>query len=469
MSTIQKNVKSTIDFINTQFLIGEYVISTKLPYLDNEIASIVLTESKLAICISTSELIAQANRSKILGSDLDIVLKSAKCNIRWNFKNYKGFNLLFPINSKLTIQIFPTIYSVEVSRTVEPPFFRMIATSKHEHQHTSMSNFWKCDYLQLPELDLTTTSGISELQVNEHKVQVFSFKYEQTFFIIIESRSKIIKSEFLELSNGILLGFAFANAKLYRNHLLLVSLNEHDGVSPVKYDYLEGEKDCYSSYGFFPTVPFQLEFGVEPQAICYLNKIWFQEIILKIIADNNYKRGIELLVADENIEPKSRSLIYSVALETISNIVYRGNDVSMSLLKEKSLRQNIINHLVVTLDKFIDKLSPEAYSTILSKLKNISNPSNKKKLLFPYDLYGITLTEIEKQIISQRNSLLHGRLPKLDYISNYDILQVNLTLYYCVATLFLKVAGYSGPIIYHPTLHQIYSKKETSDYLVKII
>ena len=98
------------------------------------------------------------------------------------------------------------------------------------------------------------------------------------------------------------------------------------------------------------------------------------------------------------------------------------------------------------LESIKDKITESSYKVLNSKIENLNSPTNRDKLLKPFEFIGINLNSDDKDIIEHRNNYLHGNKPR--YITSVSELHMDaLKIHTLIILLLLKYSGYSGHYI----------------------
>ncbi|MEG0983289.1 hypothetical protein, partial [Algoriella sp.] len=122
-------------------------------------------------------------------------------------------------------------------------------------------------------------------------------------------------------------------------------------------------------------------------------------------------------------------------------------------ITDKKISKNFIAKLKEILDAFsqdIVKLGGDNSVEILRKnIENINKPTNRNKLLEPFNLNGIELNSDEIDAINHRNNFLHGRNIKEGTEDYKEINQISFRLNKLINKLMLKHIGFTGYVVNH--------------------
>ena len=178
--------------------------------------------------------------------------------------------------------------------------------------------------------------------------------------------------------------------------------------------------------------------------LCYemLRNNYFAEVIFMLLEVNNKTNNNSL---------QSKGVMYSVILEKITNIISKQNQKQIFFIKNEDLRKRFQKELRIYAKKFFENNKIKGFdnSPIKNKIDNIHSPTNRDKLLKPFEILEISLTKQEKDILNRRNDFLHGNnfFPDKEFIERRNnLLYLDLELNFLVNALILKYIGYSGKI-----------------------
>ena len=147
-----------------------------------------------------------------------------------------------------------------------------------------------------------------------------------------------------------------------------------------------------------------------------------------------------------------RVVLYAVALETITDLIYQVNKDKMKPVPDKRLATEIRAKLKETIQTFATKITDAANKQFTEAVTHINKPTNAEKLTKPFLLYNIPLLPSDLEAIKNRNDFLHGRLPYNP--GSYELSLVGYRLQFCVNSLVMKICDYTGGVIYQASIFQ---------------
>lgn len=327
----------------------------------------------------------------------------------------------------------------------------------------------------------TYFSGLVETIIDDYKYHIFKYKNENNkkIFFIIEGQEKQSFINFkkschsITTSIGFLTGILLQNQNFFQSSELIEFckientyyekkdnniFNKNYITNPSHFiDYLENIKQV-EKYKEFSN-PLSLDF--------------FSNLCSKIKNNNVFSRSCQLIIESYSVKQKlTEAGILSIALETITNLVYEENKERMNPISDKKLSQKIRAELKETLLNYNNVVTPEGMQILISKINELNRPTNSKKLSYPFDYYKIKLNEKELEILNHRNKFLHGTSPfneeELES-KEQELLIIIAHLRFMVNSLLLKYVGYKGHIIHYPSVIEYNLKLSISNHLFRII
>lgn len=189
----------------------------------------------------------------------------------------------------------------------------------------------------------------------------------------------------------------------------------------------------------------------------------FSQLVFKIKENDLLSSLIIMMLEGESIQSLLvKPSIYSVALEGLSKIITTPPSETKKPIKDGELFSKIVSEMNEIIDSYNGIYDPQDNLTKLkrrvnelNKPINLSHLSNNEKLIQPFDLLGLKLSDEDIEVIEHRNDLLHGNIHlesdkrgTTTDINDY-LLYTSAKLYTLVSSLILKFVGYNGYIINH--------------------
>ncbi|HRP37374.1 MAG TPA: hypothetical protein PLS50_06225, partial [Candidatus Dojkabacteria bacterium] len=102
----------------------------------------------------------------------------------------------------------------------------------------------------------------------------------------------------------------------------------------------------------------------------------------------------------------------AICLESISDIIIKDKSKSIKPIKDKELAKKIIDECIEVINSHKRELDLNGVETLIKKLQQLNQPTNKDRLRTPFEILGIELLPEDIKVLQARNDLLHGRFPK---------------------------------------------------------
>lgn len=236
-------------------------------------------------------------------------------------------------------------------------------------------------------------------------------------YLTFISQSKTSLSNFKKIVDTIRVAWGLITGYYIGKSVYYVSANpllEKDCVS-FMYINLQEELVTYRGlldYSSYDEIPSQnLNLTIEE----------FERLVNLLYKNDSLYRAGQLLIQASHDEGLSKGGVAAIALETITGEIEKirktkddsKNNLKMSPELLKELRDRI------TCFHKNGKITVTQYEHYLKKLNTFSTPFNSNKLLVPFQFLNIVLTPSEKNVINNRNYILHGTLPRNNNNSSF--------------------------------------------------
>lgn len=344
------------------------------------------------------------------------------------------YRLLVPIKDK--DMVFPT----------------SILDYKENHMKFDISSWDR--QMTLMGIPFMTTMGMyAELTIKNHKFHFYAI--EQINSQIIDSIDKIELKDFNEYSYAIRLCFAFLSGKFYRDETIIFA-SEDANLSKIDYyEYKIEQPSIISENQIINPIFF---FGQYSKKDKETQESWkkyhnmfdtsiFSLMCEKVIDSSEFKRSLELIVNASNIsDPVQKGALYSVSIETITELLKSESDNGFNPIQEKPIWKAFYKDLKESLDKIKSNIDEDGYTILSRNIENLNTPTFRDKLKKAYSKVGVELGDDELKVLNQRNRYLHGGQP--DDKNWFTLSNLNaLKLHYLLGILILKYFNYSGHYI----------------------
>lgn len=290
-----------------------------------------------------------------------------------------------------------------------------------------------------------------ELNINGCKILFYGIEIKNYRCLVIDSLEKIGIDDFEKIVYAIRLVYSFFTGRYYKDAKIILSSNESEFE---RIEHLSYQMEKESIITDFQIVDFELFYQIiEHEEIKeeynkyrkHIEPETFSSMCNMVLSSGEFKRVLELITsAGKNNNPIIQGALYSVALETLTKIIYDENAETLYPIPKIIFKELRNTFLKILSSDYADKIDMQGQRIIKLKIENMNTPTNRDKLEKPFELVGIALSEEERIIINTRNKYLHGEEPENSY-EWFLKKQLNaLNLLDLTARLILKYFKYEG-------------------------
>jgi|GEM_PF-3554850 len=465
VNIVKKNVDNCFSFIHKIENDNEYDIQSSAASLNHSKAKTYIEDGSFCLAFYTNGLLNQIERNSLLDSKVNFIIKNQYHSLVFDIKSFSHITTLLmnePNRFNCKIRKY---YNPEIQNTGER-YYRIIIPTKIQQRP---GGIFQSDSVTIAST--THSKGLITIKYLHLLFHLYAYniKEKDSNYLIIDTIKEMEFSEFKKNVENILLAYSFITGYFPRDRRYILSSDDShfENIYGIMFETVA--KSFESSYSVFPTSDLRIYFNL-PQNIYFPQK-YFNKLCSILLTHQELNRVLFLIVEGHTLSIELRASIYTVALETLTNIISAENDSKLLPISNKTISKNMIKDLISVLEKYKDQFNQNGKDTLLRKISVINSPTNKQKLIKPFELLNLKLKDKEVDAINKRNDFLHGRSPYNyeDEESEFKLQQLALTLLYCVTILVLKYVGYSGYVMYYPSINEFKNKKEISDFILKII
>ncbi|MFT5971179.1 MAG: hypothetical protein ACI8ZO_001698, partial [Flavobacteriales bacterium] len=335
------------------------------------------------------------------------------------------------------------------------------------------------DFKSLKINDSVKVSGLIETTVNKSDYHLFIHKNDDTDqkFIFIDSLKKTNLNTFKEACKAIITAVGYICGNLYLGEYYYQTIKEEsENITLTEHTYYEElEESAITNHALFD--PFQFNQYYKPiqeknnlKEVPYsISKLSFSTLCNKILTNGSFSRCCRFIIeGNQSKQLLLRAGILSIALETMTTIIYEENKEKINPIEDKSLAKVIRERFQSVVNEYSQFITDYGQTILSAKIADINKPTNSKKLSKPFEILGIKLSKEDISILNHRNKFLHGTSP----VSENEEIELRLIISrieLMLNRLILKYIGYSGHIINYYAWIQKNSKREITDHPFKII
>ncbi|WP_278010977.1 hypothetical protein [Flavobacterium gyeonganense] len=307
----------------------------------------------------------------------------------------------------------------------------------------------------------------------------------KNWFLIIQSKKKQSYEEFSDKVFSIRIALGYVTGHLAGDEGYFFSYSRKEMKNFKHFYYRSLRSEIITLMNPLNSNPFAWIRNNKKVANKYYN-----EKCLETMSIENFSNLCNLLVSNDDftatllliIESSKASLIfrpsgYSIALETLSDIVIGDENYKLSPITSKPDNKKFRKELNEVLDKHSVKESFKDIKTLKGRIEHINQMTNGERLKAPFSVLGINLLQEDLNVISSRNDFLHGRVPDFKNLGvsrsinlkDNDLYYASVRLYTLINLLIFKMVGYKGYVLNFPKIYELDTKyKVKEDYYRKI-
>ncbi|KAF2509505.1 hypothetical protein EYY60_14105 [Flavobacterium zhairuonense] len=197
----------------------------------------------------------------------------------------------------------------------------------------------------------------------------------------------------------------------------------------------------------------------------------FSILCNKLLNDDNFLATILLIIESTDASLIFRPGGYSIALETLSDIIIGNEKVKIAPISSKKDFKELRNELIEVLNKHSNKESFEDVNTLKVRIENLNQITNLESLKKPFSILNINLLDEDIKVIKSRNDFLHGRVPDFKNagenrsieLKDYDLFYASVRLYTLLNVLIFKMIGFDNYVLNYPKIYEKNTKYKVKE------
>jgi hypothetical protein len=310
-------------------------------------------------------------------------------------------------------------------------------------------------------------AGFVNILIGNNSIGIYDYKIKDKEFLIIECYQLIDSKYFEQIVSAIIYSFGLISGSLVRDELYLIQYtdNTFNHINGFHYRRIEDSKEGLSS---FDARLFDQFKGTGHSA--FPREI-FQSLIKKCLDDNRLLRAMRIITESADYPIDIRASVFSVALETMKNIILEENVERINPFKSKATASKLIKSFHEKLNS-IDPTEFNNRESVQKRIEQLNQVGNKEGFILSFKLLEIVLNEDDRICLEKRNDFLHGRLPyEGEFVREDNELQHFVyKQHFLLTALVFKLVGYKGHLINNWKLVDlIHFKKRFNEPLFRVI
>jgi len=312
-------------------------------------------------------------------------------------------------------------------------------------------------------------AGLVELNINNYRISLFDYKICDSESLVIDCYDDILIPDFEKIISSIIYCYGLLSGCLIRDEITILQFNSTDFKDVTNLYFRRIEESLNGIPSVDPRLFHQMDKDKRPTQ--YIPKVVFENLVTKSLLDPRLLRSIKLINESWQYPLVIRASTFSVALETLKNVIIEENQKTVNPFKSKITASSTIKKL-----KNIVNEKPDSdfnnKKSVLNKLEQLNQVGNRDSFLLSFKLLKIDLNEDDRRCINMRNEFLHGRIPfeNENDKEDYQIQHIVYKLHLLTSSLIMKYCGYKGLMLNNIKLVDlIYFKKNIKEPLFRKI
>lgn len=366
------------------------------------------------------------------------------------------------------------LYSEGFSKSKKQYFKLVIPTSESLDLHFQIENV-------LFSNDSGKTSIVAT-KINLEDDEIFVLEDKDEFknrYIIIESKKKQTYDEFSNktFSIRVALGYVIGYFPGNKGYFFSYSNQKREKFNDFYFSTLREDIKTImnpintNAYARLYEKPKQAENYYKSGILKKLEIKSFSFLCNKLLTDDNFLATILLIIESTKASLIFRPGGYSIALETLSDIIIGKEKVKIAPISSKKDFKELRNELIEVLNKHSKRESYGDVNTLKVRLENLNQITNLESLKKPFSILNINLLDEDIKVIKSRNDFLHGRVPDFKNagenrsieLKDYDLFYASVRLYTLLNVLIFKMIGFDNYVLNYPKIYEKNTKYKVKE------
>lgn len=336
---------------------------------------------------------------------------------------------------------------MQVEHDVQLPLgiFARAETLFFDHEHFNVHD-------SLMGMSFRTGGGCTEIAVRNHPYRIFEVKDK---LIFIECRERQSLENFQQETGIIRVALALLSGNYFGGVCHYLSANEPYFQEITGILYKIERLSVISDRSALDLQFFRQIVDTKSEEYAQKYKLYdrplqshiFSALCKIFLESDSLRYAAELVISGMgNHDPLQQGALYSVAIEAITEELGNRKNTGLKPIPKKEIWIKILAEWKQILQDHKDELDADMLRILETKLENLNNPPNQDRLTKTFELYGLSLEQLDIDSIANRNDFLHGRDPSIKN-RGVELEKISLRLHTLIVALILKYIGYEGHII----------------------
>lgn len=302
------------------------------------------------------------------------------------------------------------------------------------------------------------TAGLVDIQGDEWSFHLFNYPNKKQNFLFIDALTSQTHIHFEKRISAIIYSLGLLGGSVHRNEMYIFQSRDLEFENITGFHYRRIEETIKTN--MMVASPFELASINGHRRDGFVSMKVFSELVSNALRDKRILRAIKIIAEGNAYSLEIRASAYSVALETMRNVIIEENEEKINPFKTKTVASKTIREL----KKIVNDLEDSQFNNrqlVINKLEQLNQTGNSDSFSKAFQICGFPLTNSDKDTFNRRNDFLHGRIPfedELDASQNQELKFITYKLHFLVTGLILKYSGFNGLLKNNPAYYEVFEK-----------
>ncbi len=325
--------------------------------------------------------------------------------------------------------------------------FHRCVFSKPFHESVAFGELIATQEMNLDD-KVFCASGLLSVTVGQYAVDIVDYYNEKTRYVFIDCKEPVTLSIFEKIVEAVTTSYGFISGFFLRGEMFCLQSSDVDFSTIEGCIFKELEPTINTGLALFdPRTVAELQNDKKLGRYSMLKPAIFSTIITKAFENERMLRAMKIIAEGNAYSNEIRASVYSVALETVRNVIIEQNEDKVAPIKDKTFAKKLKEDF----KKLIDEGDDEQFTNreaLYKRINDFNQLPNKDSFKAAFSIVGFELTTEDIKCLESRNVFLHGKLP-VDNAKDIEseIKYFTHKLHFLVCALILKYCGYYGWVV----------------------
>ncbi len=291
-------------------------------------------------------------------------------------------------------------------------------------------------------------AGMCVFQCQGIKMRLFDYSTKEfRSSIVIDANRRLDDDTFQRLAKAVLTVLGSVTGDLHRGEQYTIASTDNEHRNPIGILYNQGQDSVLTEAAWLDGHLWAATVKKDHH-LAYLPMNVFSSMVSKTYSDKQYARAL-WIIAESNPYPfEIRASAYSVALETMKNIISQEKPEAFSPFKSKEVARRFRSTCLAEL-KNLPETAFNNRKAVEKRIEQLNQQTNSDALETSFRVAGVHLNVHDKRVLLMRNDFLHGKIPfenEPDTSKGDTLFMIVYKLQFLLSALILRYAGYRGGI-----------------------